>query len=289
MPLTHSILKFRRANGLPSRSPANPRAVRELYFPPGGRTYHRHVIPPDELRISLSDPVLVAAEEKLREILRPKEQKQGKESTTDLKQGSMETSVSRSKFETGRTVPIVLRVNSVNILRGTAGHLEGFTAIQSPIKRSSSSEHSKYTPNLAPLASETFKEELYVRGYLKRPASQSSTTAPYKPSASPIRGVSPQVLGRRRGQRAAEQLKALQNSTMLPGRNSSLSEMDLTAYFSCASLPTQSSADMESPEMQIIALASSTTFDLYEFSYVTAFTTPPSSTDLQTKQFEKVA
>lgn len=44
---------------LPSRSPA------DQYFPTGSHTHDRLTIPPDRLQISLSDPVLAAAEQHL--------------------------------------------------------------------------------------------------------------------------------------------------------------------------------------------------------------------------------
>ncbi|KIJ07061.1 hypothetical protein PAXINDRAFT_19730 [Paxillus involutus ATCC 200175] len=151
----------------------------------------------------------------------------------------------------------------------------------------SSPEHRKYTRNLAPLASETFKEELYIRGYLRRPSNAIS----HNPDANPVfpnGGVSPRVLGRRRGKMVAEQLRVLQNPTMSPHLHSSVA-IDLSTYFSCISLPTPSSAGMESPGMQTVTSASSATFDLNEFSYITAFTTPPSSPsmDLRSKKFER--
>lgn len=65
MPFTLSTLIPTSANRFPSRSPPSSRSKRRLYFPPGGHTHDRHTIPPDRLHISLSDPVLVAAEQRL--------------------------------------------------------------------------------------------------------------------------------------------------------------------------------------------------------------------------------
>ncbi|KAF8835509.1 hypothetical protein BDN67DRAFT_425591 [Paxillus ammoniavirescens] len=354
MPPPLSILKLRRTSGFPSFYLADARPAGEFYFPPGGGTYHRHIIPPDQLRISFSDPVLVAAEEKLREITRLKEQIPGNESVTDPTQGSLETpGDSCSKFETSsRAVPSIFHIESGSISRASTDHPEGLTAIKYPVKRSpttrtrrtieglkqcwrttvrtcprspkilvtrslilsapnssyegpgttaasmnanllstserSSSEHIKCTPNLAPLASETFKEELYIRGYLRRPSNAISHDSDANPMF-PNGGVSPRVLGRRRGQIIAEQLRVLQNPTMSPRLHSSVAEIDFSTYFSCVSLPTPSSAGMESPGMQTVTSASSATFDLNEFSYITAFTTPPSSPsmDLRSKKFER--
>ncbi|KIK90887.1 hypothetical protein PAXRUDRAFT_831301 [Paxillus rubicundulus Ve08.2h10] len=78
----------------------------------------------------------------------------------------------------------------------------------------------------------------------------------------------------------------------MPARShSSLAKIDLSTYFSCASLPTLSPTGMGSPGMQTVTSASSTTFDLDEFSYITAFTTPHSSPsmDLRLKKFKKTA
>lgn len=68
MPFTLSTLVPARANRFPSRSPPSSRSQRKLYFPPGGHTHDRHTIPPDRLHISLSDPVLVAAEQRLSSV-----------------------------------------------------------------------------------------------------------------------------------------------------------------------------------------------------------------------------
>lgn len=58
MPFTLSTL----ISGRPNRFPP------QLYFPPGGHTHDRHTIPADRLHISLSDPVLVAAEQRLSDV-----------------------------------------------------------------------------------------------------------------------------------------------------------------------------------------------------------------------------
>jgi hypothetical protein len=130
-----SIPKLRRASGFPSFYLADAGPAGELYFPPGGRTYHRHIIPQDQLRISFSDPVLVAAEEKLREITRLKEQIPGKELVTDPTQCSLETpGDSCSKFET--SVPSIFHIESGSISRVSTDRPEGLTATKYPVKRS---------------------------------------------------------------------------------------------------------------------------------------------------------
>jgi len=71
----------------------------------------------------------------------------------------------------------------------------------------------RYGSDLAPLASETFKEELYIRGYLKKPASRPTNIVARKPSAGLVfvsRKVFPKVLGRREGHKVAECLRAEQ-------------------------------------------------------------------------------
>lgn len=75
MPFSLSALMPARANRSASRSPTSSSGQRKLYFPPGG-THDRHTVPPDRLQISFSDPVLVAAEQRLSNI--PNELRQGK-------------------------------------------------------------------------------------------------------------------------------------------------------------------------------------------------------------------
>ena len=65
MPLTLPTLFSGPANRFSSRSPTSSSRQTNLYFPPGGHTHDRHAIPLDRLHISLSDPVLVAAEQRL--------------------------------------------------------------------------------------------------------------------------------------------------------------------------------------------------------------------------------
>jgi hypothetical protein len=65
MPFTLSTLISGPANRFSSRPPTSSSGQPNLYFPPGGHTHDRHTIPPDRLHISLSDPVLVAAEQTL--------------------------------------------------------------------------------------------------------------------------------------------------------------------------------------------------------------------------------
>ncbi|KAF9240604.1 hypothetical protein BU15DRAFT_61284 [Melanogaster broomeanus] len=247
-PVNHPFSGIARGKGFLSSPPTASQAARELYFSPRGHLYDRH-------RISLSDPVLVEKEDGLDKIILPKDRKRGRESVTGPTQGGLETSTSHCHLETGNIVeqgPIVSRVKSGSILRGTAGHHGGLTPIistgratgglkrcwnavvriclRSPkipvtlhqslsatykasrlivivsslsISENSNSEHryapsacvelalltidrSKYIPVLAPLASEVFKEELCVRGYLKRPPSQPSDAIPHNPSASPV-------------------------------------------------------------------------------------------------------
>lgn len=78
MPFTLPTLISGRANRSPSRSPTRSSSKRQqkLYFSPGGHTHDRHTIPPDRLHISLSDPVLVAAEERLANV--PNEKRRSK-------------------------------------------------------------------------------------------------------------------------------------------------------------------------------------------------------------------
>lgn len=73
MPFTLPALISARANRSPR--PTSSSGQRKLYFPPGG-TRDRRTIPPDRLQISFSDPVLVAAEQRLSII--PNELRQGK-------------------------------------------------------------------------------------------------------------------------------------------------------------------------------------------------------------------
>ena len=147
-------------------------------------------------------------------------------------------------------------------------------------------------PDLAPLASETLKEELYIRGYLKRPASRSAI--PRKPRNNftfMSRKVFPKVLGRRQGRKVAECLRAEQvnqvvvsthdrtplivskDAAINPG--SLLSENHLSTIASVTPR-TPHADDLDSPEMDTNT-STPESLDLHEFSYITAFTTPPSS------------
>lgn len=65
MPFTLSTLISGPANRFSSRPPTGSSGQPNLYFPPGGHAHDRHSIPPDRLHVSLSDPVLVAAEQRL--------------------------------------------------------------------------------------------------------------------------------------------------------------------------------------------------------------------------------
>lgn len=68
MPFTLSALVAGHPHRFPSRSPTSPRTHQKLYFPPGGHTHDSHTIPPEQLHISLSDPILVAAEQRLSDV-----------------------------------------------------------------------------------------------------------------------------------------------------------------------------------------------------------------------------
>ncbi|KAF8553569.1 hypothetical protein OG21DRAFT_1510015 [Imleria badia] len=326
MPFTLSTLISgrKRANRLPPRSPTrtNSRRQQKLYFSPGGHIHDRHTIPPDRLHISLSDPVLVAAEERLANV--PNEKRRSKVSiireSTARKPPHLASVVFH--FE-GEILSETLGDYNDNLFSAEAmdpstiatstrekdpGHFwkTGFhgAAAQSPrlldpsddscdiaevvtitldvslgIADNSASDNSRHGPDLAPLASETFKEELYIRGYLKRPASRSANVVPRKSRTSlafASRKVFPKVLGRRQGRKVAESLRADQDAAKTPGGPSAhVSEKHLSTLAS-VTLRAPHVDGLESPGMNTATTASDL-FDLHEFSYLTAFTTPPSS------------
>ncbi|KAF8448905.1 hypothetical protein L210DRAFT_3627548 [Boletus edulis BED1] len=307
-----------------SRSPT-PDSTRQtnLYFPPGGHTHDRHTIPPDRLHISLSDPVLVAAEERLANV--HNEQRRSKLSiikepgaTKTAHNGSVTFLLKRDILSprSGDYNDIALAAEPVNTLSSTQGTgpgpfwKAGFhgAAAQDPILLDSSDiaevmtissvspgpacTNSRHGPHLAPLASETFKEELYTRGYLKRPASRPATVAPRKPTTGLMLLMFPKVLGRRQGRKVAETLRAEQvnkscrvQTTSTPKDavetagepNAHLSRKD-TSTVASVTLRTPHADALESPGMDTAtSISISESFDLHEFSYITAFTTPPSS------------
>ncbi|KAG6381720.1 hypothetical protein JVT61DRAFT_324 [Boletus reticuloceps] len=277
---------------------------RNLYFPPGGHTHDRHTIPPDRLHISLSDPVLVAAEERLANV--HNEQRRSKLSI--IKEPSATKTAHNGSVTfllKGDYNDIALAAEPVNPLSSTQGTGPGFfwkagfhgAAVQDPILLDSSDiaevmtissvinvspgpacKNSRHGPHLAPLASETFKEELYIRGYLKRPASRPATVAPRKPTTGLMLLMLPKVLGRCQGRKVAETLRAEQDAVETAGGpNAHLSRKD-TSTVASVTLRTPHADVLESPGMDTAtSISISESFDLHEFSYITAFTTPPSS------------
>ncbi|KAG0709443.1 hypothetical protein DFH29DRAFT_231130 [Suillus ampliporus] len=157
--------------------------------------------------------------------------------------------------------------------------------------------------NLPPLASEAFREELYILGYIKRPDQEDRPLrwprrifvprlfrALYnrcrkQVAAVPVSSRSPQhqspkAIGRRGGLTVAEALKSanIEEDPRAP-TPARLSPTDQSIYWSCKS-PQTSPDSSTSPSVQESPLSISQSCEFCEFSYVTSHTTPPSSPEL---------
>ncbi|KAH7890879.1 hypothetical protein F5I97DRAFT_97692 [Phlebopus sp. FC_14] len=341
MPSIPSMPRFRTTHHSLSHFPfkfGSKCTRRTGYFPPGGRTDHHPDIPLEHLCISLSDPVLVAVEEKLRGIARRKERERTQcpaacDTTAAEKldvRGQVGLSTVPPATATAMTkvysdnsdcvarnrigardahAPSLLTVNSgqeTKYLRrwwllvvptclrdpsiDDVARYPALFSLDANLREANmatllvdsltssgdnTNEERTCVPNLAPLASQMFKEELYRRRYLKRPTPRM-TTAPYRPNAGTVL-TSIQVLGRQEGRVAVECLKAMQDPITLPGEN------EHSTYYSCESIPISSIHALESPDrLGDSALSTSaTTFDLDEFSYITAYTAPSASPDVE--------
>ncbi|KAG1774124.1 hypothetical protein EV702DRAFT_1200621 [Suillus placidus] len=154
-----------------------------------------------------------------------------------------------------------------------------------------------HVSNLAPLASEAIREELYIRGYLSRPDQDNrflrqplcivvprllqvlhdrwpKQVASVPVSSKSPQRPSPQAIGRRGGLTVAEALKSanIEESPRTPTPTRPFPS-DQSIYWSCVN-PSPSPCVQESP-------MSTTQFcDLCEYSYITSHTTPPSSPEL---------
>ncbi|KAG8221045.1 hypothetical protein J3R82DRAFT_2555 [Butyriboletus roseoflavus] len=291
MPFTLSTL-IGRAHPFHSRPPTSSKSQRKLYFPPGGHTHDRHTIPPDRVHISLSDPVLVAAERRLFDV--PNTQKRsnwliiedaGARKTAKagsivfhLEQGGLPSQLSADCHLVPEAVNPLATI--LNIQGTTQGHCWK-TGCQGAAGNTDSSA-SENRSGLAPLASETFKEELYTRGYLKRPTSRPSNVVPRKSKTSLMfvsRKVFPKVLRRRQGRKVVECLRAGQVTSLADtpgGLDVQFAEKQPSTSVASVTLRTPHAHGLESPGLDTNSSASES-FDLHEFSYITAFTTPPSS------------
>lgn len=155
--------------------------------------------------------------------------------------------------------------------------------------------------NLAPLASEVIKEELYIRGYLKRPDQDNRFLRkprcivvplplqvlrdrwPKQVVAVPVSSKSPQhsspqAIGRRGGLAIVEVLKSanIEENPRTPTRSS---PSDQSIYWSCKS-PQMAFDSSPSPLVQESPMSTTQLCDFCEYSYVTLHTTPPSSPEL---------
>ncbi|KAG9313110.1 hypothetical protein JVU11DRAFT_6560 [Chiua virens] len=311
------------SNRFPSCSPPNRLS---LYFPPGGHTHDRYTIPLDRLHISFSDPVLVAAEQRLSNV--PIQQKQPQSSTIKdatatktIKLGSVAFRLRGGIFshrlrDHGHEPPLVGQAlkavaaaatpgpspvhcwnaeaqatttpdpSSLNSLDDDTYDICEVVTVPSDINGgmghadSPASESSRHSPGLAPLASELFKEELFIRGYRKRPASRppNDVTVTRKSKTGLMfvtRKVFPKVPRRCQGREVAECLETAQGAAEMPanGLDAHLPENQISV---CVTLHTPRADGQQSPGTDGNTSASKS-FDLHEFSYITAFTTPPSS------------
>lgn len=160
-----------------------------------------------------------------------------------------------------------------------------------------------HVSNLAPLASEVVKEELYIRGYLKRPDQDNhflyqlrrmvvprllqvlharwpkqATAVPV--SSKSLQHPSPQAIGRRGGLTVAETLKSA-NIEENPRTPTSMrpSPSDQSVYWSCRS-PQTAIGSSPSPFIQESPMSTTQFCDFCEYSHITSHTTPPSSPEL---------
>ncbi|KAG1860642.1 hypothetical protein DFJ58DRAFT_744378 [Suillus subalutaceus] len=160
-----------------------------------------------------------------------------------------------------------------------------------------------HVPNLAPLASEVVREELYIRGYLKRPDKDSRFLRqprciviprllqvlhdrwPKQVAAIPVspkspQHLSPQAIGRRGGLTVAKALKSanIEENPLTPILTRS-SPSDQSIYWSCKS-PQTALNSSPSPLAQETSMSTTQFCDFCEHSYITLHTTPPSSPEL---------
>lgn len=160
-----------------------------------------------------------------------------------------------------------------------------------------------HVSNLAPLASEVVRGELYIRGYLKRPEQDNRFLCqlrrivvprllqvlhgrwPKQVAAVPVSSKSPQhpspqAIGRRGGLTVAEALKSANIEenprTPTPTR---LSPSDQSIYWSCKS-PQTALDSSPSPFIQESPMSTTPFCDFCEYSYITSHTTPPPSPEL---------
>lgn len=160
-----------------------------------------------------------------------------------------------------------------------------------------------HVSNLSPLASEVVREELYIRGYLKRPNQGNHFLRhpqcivvsrllqvlhdrwPKQVAAVPVSSKipqhsSPRAIGRRGGLTFAEALKSTNIEknphTPTPTRSSS---SDQSIYWSCQSPQTVIDSS-PSPFVQESPTSTTQSCDFCEYSYITSHTTPPSSPEL---------
>ncbi|KAG1795110.1 uncharacterized protein HD556DRAFT_392857 [Suillus plorans] len=160
-----------------------------------------------------------------------------------------------------------------------------------------------HVSNLSPLASEVVREELYIRGYLKRPKQGNHFFRhprcivvprllqvlhdrwPKRVAAVPVSSKNPQhpsprAIGRRGGLTIAEALKSTDIEknphTPTPTRSSS---SDQSIYWSCRS-PQTAIDSSSSPFVQESPTSITQFCDFCEYSYITSHTTPPSSPEL---------
>ncbi|KAG1725767.1 hypothetical protein EDB19DRAFT_1833707 [Suillus lakei] len=157
-----------------------------------------------------------------------------------------------------------------------------------------------HVSNLPPLASEAVREELYIRGYLKRPDQDNrllhqprciviprllqvlrnrwpKQVATIHVSSRSSQHPSPQAIGRRGGLTVAEALKVQSANTEEDTRTPTPSDQSI--YWSCKS-PQTALDSSTSPFIQESPLSTAQSCDFCEYSYITSHTTPPSSPEL---------
>lgn len=209
------------------------------------------------------------------------------------KPGSLSTNCAQSSYNClSDALETITTIHSISLLATTDADDTFITA-----------DELIHVSNLAPLASEVVREELYIRGYLKRPEQDNRFLCqlrcivvprllqvlhgrwPKQVSAVPVSSKSPQhpspqAIGRRGGLTVAEALKSanIEENPCTPNPTR-LSPSDQSIYWSCKS-PQTTLDSSPSPLTQESPMSTTQFCDFCEYSYITSHTTPPSSPEV---------
>ncbi|KAG2125310.1 hypothetical protein DEU56DRAFT_759347 [Suillus clintonianus] len=271
-------------------------------YPPGNLSNTNH--PPithNQLCISLSEPTLAATEAIIsHQMRRQRKQEQAMNSSHRPGKTAMRYLTKIRSFCTITfTKPVSLCAPPPHIFLSEA--LETIHSLSS--LAATDVDDTIHVSNLPLLASEAFREELYVRGYLERPDQDNRLLRrpwcivrprllrvfhnrwPKQVTAVPVSSrspqhPSPQAIGRRGGLTVAEALKSANIEgdpcTSTPTRPSPSNQ---SIYWSCKS-PQTAPDSSTSPFVQESPLSTTQSCDFCESSDVSSHTTSPSSPEL---------